>query len=235
MLLIRLFFFYSLFLPGNSLNPDADSQTLYKECGLESLLSFDVFRMALDGMKNVDGLKNTSIITIIDFSKASTKERFFVIDLRDKRILYKSLVAHGKNSGGNMATSFSNSPRSLKSCLGFFITAETYSGKYGYSLKLDGQEPGINDNARARGIVVHGADFVTSEIARQSGLLGRSYGCPALPLNRAKEIIDKISKGSCLFIYANDQNYLKGSVILNKPVIHPVDIPEKVAVPSAKI
>jgi hypothetical protein len=236
MLLIRLFIFCSLFLQGNSSYTDTDSQILYKECGLESLLSFDIFRIALKGMGNVDGLKNKDIITIIDFSKPSTKERFFVIDLQNKRLLYKSLVAHGKNSGGNMATSFSNSPRSLKSCLGFFITAETYSGKYGYSLKLDGLEPGVNDNARARGIVVHGADFVTAEIARQSGLLGRSYGCPALPLNKAKEIIDKISRGSCFFIYANDQKYLQGSVILNMPVIHPVaDIPGKVTVPSAKI
>jgi hypothetical protein len=236
MLLIRLFIFCCLLLPGNSSYPDKNTQILYEECGLKSILSFDIFRMALNGMENVNGLKNTNIITIIDFSKPSTRERFFVIDLQNKRVLYKSLVAHGKNSGGNMATSFSNSPRSLKSCLGFFKTAEIYSGKYGYSLKLDGLEQGINDNARARGIVVHGADFVTAEIARQSGLLGRSYGCPALPLNKAKDIIDIISNGSCLFIYANDQKYLQSSEILNKPVNPQVaDIPGKVAVPSAKI
>jgi hypothetical protein len=190
--------------------------------------------MAVTGMEKINGVQNKNIITIIDFSKPSTKERCFVIDLQNKHILYKSLVAHGKNSGGNMATSFSNSPRSLKSCLGFFLTAETYAGRYGYSLKLDGQEQGINDNARPRGIVVHGADFVTAEIARQSGLLGRSYGCPALPLNKAKEIIDKISRGSCLFIYANDQKYLQSSAILNKPVVRQLaDIPGKIAVPSA--
>lgn len=205
---------------------------MYKECGLESVLSYDIFSMAVSGMEKINGVQNKNIITIIDFSKPSTKERFFVIDLQNRRILYKSLVAHGKNSGGNMATSFSNAPRSLKSCLGFFLTAETYSGRYGYSLKLDGLEQGINDNARPRGIVVHGADFVTAEIARQSGLLGRSYGCPALPLNKAKEIIDKISRGSCLFIYANDQKYLQSSAILNKPVVHPVaDIPGKITVP----
>lgn len=188
---------------------------LYEECGLEKILKFDVFRLAMTGMEKIDSVKNRNIITIVDFSKPSTRERFFVIDLENRRILYKSLVAHGQNSGTNMASRFSNAPRSRKSCLGFFLTAETYNGKYGYSLKLDGLEPGINDNARPRGIVVHGADFVSHEVARETGLLGRSFGCPALPVNRAKEIIDKISKGSCLFIYGNDPKYLRSSKILN--------------------
>jgi len=193
-----------------------DTQLLYQECGLEKLISFDIFRLAMTGQGKINELQNKNIITIIDFSKPSTRERLFVIDLENKKVLYKSLVAHGKNSGGNMANKFSNAPRSLKSSLGFFVTAETYSGKYGYSLKLDGLEPGINDNARKRGIVIHGADFVSHEVARQCGLLGRSYGCPALPLNTSKGIIDKISKGSCLFIYGNDKQYLESSKILNE-------------------
>jgi len=199
-----------------SLSSDASAQQLYQECGLEKVLSLDVFKMALTGYEKINNLQNNKIITIIDFTKPSTRERFFVIDLENKKLLYKSLVAHGKNSGGNMATRFSNTPRSLKSCLGFFLTAETYSGKYGYSLKLDGLEPGINDNARKRSIVIHGADFVSHDIARQCGMLGRSYGCPALPINSSKKIIDKISKGSCLFIYGNDALYLKTSKILNE-------------------
>ncbi|MCX6300960.1 MAG: murein L,D-transpeptidase catalytic domain family protein [Bacteroidia bacterium] len=154
------------------------------------------------------------MITIIDFSKPSVQERFFVIDLESKQVLYKSLVAHGKNSGENLAESFSNDSRSLKSCLGFFITAETYVGKHGYSLRLDGLEPGINDNARTRTIVIHGADYVSTDFANQYGRLGRSWGCPALPINNSKEIIDKISKGSCIFVYGNDPEYLKVSKIL---------------------
>ncbi len=193
-----------------------DVQQLYQECSLENVLSFDVFRLAMTGFEKINDVPNKKIITIIDFTKPSTRERFFVIDLESKKLLYKSLVAHGKNSGGNMATRFSNTPRSLKSCLGFFLTAETYSGKYGYSLKIDGLEPGINDNARKRSIVIHGADFVSSEVVRQCGMLGRSYGCPALPIRRSREIIDKISKGSCLFIYGNDPLYLKNSKILNE-------------------
>jgi hypothetical protein len=215
-LLAQLLFLWNINQPERYLFPDNDeSQQLYKECGLEKILSLEVFRMALAGMEKINEVQNRKIITIIDFSKASTRERFFVIDLENKRILYKSLVAHGLNTGANMATRFSNAPRSLKSCLGFFVTAETYAGKYGYSLKLDGLEPGINDNARLRGIVIHGADFVSQTIARDCGLLGRSFGCPALPVNRSKEIIDKISKGSCLFIYGNDPKYLKSSKILN--------------------
>lgn len=195
---------------------NAAIQQLYQECSLEKVLSFDVFSLAMTGLDKINDVPNKKIITIIDFTKPSTKERFFVVDLESKKLLYKSLVAHGKNSGGNMATRFSNTPRSLKSCLGFFLTAETYSGKYGYSLKIDGLEPGINDNARKRSIVIHGADFVSYEIARDCGMLGRSFGCPALPVRRSKEIIDTISKGSCLFIYGKDPLYLENSKILRE-------------------
>jgi hypothetical protein len=194
----------------------ADLRLLYQECGLENILSFDIFRLAMTGMGKIEELQNKKIITIIDFSKPSTQERFFVIDLENKLILFKSLVAHGRNSGENTADSFSNDSKSLKSCLGFFMTAETYTGKHGYSLSLDGLEPGINDNARMRSIVIHGADYVSATFAQQHGRLGRSWGCPALPVNSSKKIVDKISKGSCLFIFGNDPEYLKASKVLNE-------------------
>jgi len=194
----------------------ADIRLLYQECGLDSILSFDAFRLAMIGMGKIEEIKNKKIITIIDFSKLSTQERFFVVDLQNRRVLYKSLVAHGKNSGENMANSYSNDSESLKSSLGFFLTAETYSGKHGYSLKLDGLEPGINDNARQRAIVIHGAGYVSESYAKQNGRLGRSWGCPALPIDSSKEIIDQISEGSCLFIYGDDREYLKASRILNE-------------------
>lgn len=221
--MLKIFLIIQLFVP-ESFNPaenyshsqSVDIQLLYQECGLETILSFDIFRFAMTGMEKINELQNKKIITIIDFSKLSTQERFFVIDLENKLILYKSLVAHGKNSGENIADSFSNDSKSLKSCLGFFLTAETYTGKHGYSLKLDGLEPGINDNARQRAIVIHGADYVSASFAQQHGRLGRSWGCPALPTDRSKEIIDKISQGSCLFIYGNDPKYLKNSKILNE-------------------
>jgi hypothetical protein len=201
---------------NNTYFESADVKILFQECGLESILSFDAFRLAMIGMGKIKELPNKKIITIIDFSKPSTQERFFVIDLQNKRVLYKSLVAHGKNSGENLANSYSNDSESLKSSLGFFLTAETYSGKHGYSLKLDGLEPGINDNARQRAIVIHGADYVSASYAKQNGRLGRSWGCPALPIDSSKEIIDQISEGSCLFIYGTDKEYLKASKILNE-------------------
>ena len=203
-------------LPDNKyMNEGAEIRSVYVQCGLTNDLSFDIFEKAISGMQKIGEIQNRKIITIVDYSKSSAKKRFFVIDLENKKVLYRSIVAHGKNSGDYEAKSFSNKPGSLKSCLGFFVTAETYNGKYGYSLFLDGMEPGINDNARKRAIVIHGADFVTSAIIKEYGRLGRSYGCPALPVNVSKEIIDKISKGSCLFIYGNDPGYLKNSGIIH--------------------
>jgi hypothetical protein len=217
-ILVTQLFALAYFNPGeNYSHPEStDLRLLYQECGLETILSFDIFRLAMTGMGKIIQLQNKKIITIIDFSKPSTQERFFVIDLENKKILYKSLVAHGKNSGEKVADSFSNDTKSLKSCLGFFLTAETYNGKHGYSLKLDGLEPGINDNARQRTIVIHGADYVSAGYAKQYGRIGRSWGCPALPVNSSKKIIDQISNGSCLFIYGPDPGYLKNSRILSE-------------------
>jgi len=217
LLIIQLFVFSSFasiekFVPSDK----NDLKTLYQECHLDSLLSFEIFRLAMTGFEKITDLPNKKIIIIIDFSKPSVQERFFVIDLENKTVLYKSLVAHGKNTGENFAISFSNDSKSLKSCLGFLLTSETYIGKHGYSLRLDGLEPGINDKARSRDIVIHGAEYVSNDFANQHGRLGRSWGCPALPINSSKVIIDKISNGSCIFIYGNDPEYLKFSKILNE-------------------
>ena len=194
---------------------DSDIASIYYESGINHDLSFDVFEMALKGLQKISEVQDSTIITIIDYSKPSSKERFFVIDLVNKKILYKTLVAHGRNSGEIDAESFSNNTESLKSCLGFFLTAETYNGKNGYSLSLEGLEPGINNNARVRSIVIHGADYVSPGFIEKYGRLGRSWGCPALPSGVSKEIIDKISEGSCIFIYGDDPDYIKKSKIIN--------------------
>jgi hypothetical protein len=192
-----------------------EMKLLYAECRLDSVLSFDIFKLALTGMEKITGIQNKKLITIIDFSKSSDVERFFVIDLENKKTLFRTLVAHGRNSGEEKAESFSNDAESLKSCLGFFLTAETYYGKHGYSLSLDGLESGINDNARTRLIVIHGAEYVSRDYIKKYGRLGRSWGCPALPSSISKDVIDKISGGTCLFIYGNDPDYLWKSKILN--------------------
>lgn len=168
-----------------------------------NLPSFECFDSALKGfnkLKNKKEIENT-LLTIIDFSFSSNKKRLWVIDLAKNTVLYHSLVAHGKNSGEEFATEFSNKQDSYKSSLGFYLTGELYEGKHGKSLKLDGIEEGINDNARNRAIVIHGADYVSQNFINNNGRLGRSLGCPALPVELNSEIIEKIKNKSLIFIY----------------------------------
>jgi L,D-transpeptidase catalytic domain len=208
---INLFFFVTV-APGNKPQiEDINIHQIWLDCKLEQEMSFEIFNAAFSGFQEIDNLNKKDIISIIDFSKPSTVKRFFVIDLQKKKLIYNCLVAHGKNSGENYAESFSNRPESLKSSLGFFLTAETYYGAHGYSLRLEGLEKGINNNARARELVIHGAKYVSDTFIKKCGRLGRSWGCPALPVEISKEIIDKISGGSCLFIYADDINYKANS------------------------
>jgi hypothetical protein len=219
----RILFIGILFLSEAGLNSekagvavnDADIHLLWTDCKLEKILSYEVFNAAVRGYSQTDKIRKQNIMTIIDFSKPSTDKRCFVIDMDSRKLLYYCFVAHGKNSGDNFAGSFSNQPESLKSSLGFYLTAETYSGKHGYSLRLDGLEKNINDNARSREIVIHGADYVSQEFINKYGRLGRSWGCPALPPDISKEVIDKISDGSCLFIYSPDKSYFANSSLLN--------------------
>lgn len=164
---------------------------------------FQCFTEGVEGFFNLreTGKISKDILTIIDFSLPSTAKRLWVIDLNSNTILFNSLVAHGSGSGGNFANRFSNSANSNKSSLGFYSTAEIYNGKHGLSLKLDGLEKGINSNARNRGIVIHGADYANKSILNSQGYLGRSQGCPALPIALSKKIIGTIKNKSCLFIY----------------------------------
>jgi len=161
------------------------------------------FKKAMEGYFKLKekGIIQKDILTLVDYSLSSKENRLWVIDLKNNIILFQSLVSHGRNSGNEFAGKFSNKPESYKSSLGFYLTGETYYGKHGYSLRLDGLEKGINDNARARAIVVHGADYVSEEFAKQTGRLGRSLGCLALSQSLTKEVIDTIKDKSCLFVY----------------------------------
>lgn len=182
-------------------------------------LSEGAFFSALAGLQQLvaEGkLQNDSIISIVDFSLPSTEKRLFVIDLNNKKLLFNTLVSHGRNSGQNNATSFSNRPNSFKSSLGFYVTGQTYSGKHGLSLRLIGEERGINDNAERRGIVMHSADYVNDEWARGTGRIGRSEGCPAIPEEISDEVISTICNGSCLFLYSPDRFYLAHSRYISK-------------------
>lgn len=175
--------------------------------------AFDYAKKGLSQLAAQGRLVNQSIISIVDFSLPSTEKRLFVIDLDHYRILFNTLVAHGRNSGREMALAFSNQQSSYKSSPGFFTTAETYKGKNGYSLRLEGLEPGINDKALERGIVIHGADYVNQSLAKEQGYIGRSQGCPAVPAAEATPIINRIKNGTLLFIY--HPAYIKRSSLLN--------------------
>lgn len=205
--------FSSMSRPEPRIPATSSCRQLYMDMELDGMVNYSAFEQAIAGYNKIEQ-KNKEILTLVDFSKPSTEERFYVFDMRHKKLLFSSLVSHGKNSGGNYATSFSNKNGSLKSSLGFFLTENTYQGKNGYSLVLNGLEKGINDRAKERAIVIHGAAYSNPSVIASSGRLGRSFGCPALPQSVSKPIINTIKGGSLLFIYANNQNYLSYSPIL---------------------
>lgn len=192
---------------------------VYTNIGLEQYdLSYDVFRYGMIGfysLKQEGKLSGKNILSIIDFSKSSTKKRYYTIDLDQQQVLYHTYVSHGKNTGEDMAKQFSNTLYSNQSSLGFYVTAETYVGSKGYSLKLDGADKGYNDNMRERAVVMHPADYVSEQWIKANGRLGRSQGCPALPVNVSKEIIDVIKNGTTIFAYYQDESYLNSSAYLN--------------------
>ncbi len=181
-----------------------NTATSYQQLADSNGFSEMALSIALKGLNNLIEnrvITNDSILSLIDYDKPSDSERFYVINLKNGKLIYKSLVAHGKNSGVVTPTNFSNCPRSFMSSLGLFVTSDTYQGKHGYSLRLIGMDKGLNDNALSRSIVIHGANYVSEDYIKQNGRIGRSYGCPALPTATSTEIIDEIKNGSCLFIY----------------------------------
>lgn len=208
------------FTPGLSvLKSISAADLLYAAAGLENFgVSRPVFEMAMKGFDRLSRegqVSADSILTIVDFSKSSRQKRLVVIDLKSQDVLFHSVVAHGRGTGEEFASSFSNQPRSHKSSLGFYVTRGTYQGSNGYSLKLDGLEKGYNDLAMSRAIVMHAADYANEDIISTKGYLGRSYGCPALPGKVNRQIIDHIKNGNVLFVYFPDKKYLSNSKILN--------------------
>lgn len=211
----------SVFVTGKSGMPEVDraiktdvATELYESMALEGVLNKEAFCQAVTGYWKIT-VRKREVLTVIDFSKPSTEQRLYVFDMKEHKMLFSSVVAHGRNSGNNYATSFSNEYGSYKSSLGFYLTETTYQGKNGYSLILNGLEKGINDKARMRSIVVHGADYADPSVARCGGRLGRSLGCPALPPALSRPIIDAIKGGSVMYIYAGTADYLAHSSILH--------------------
>lgn len=209
-------------VPGNGLEYKAIAWSIAKMAVYDSLrleeagLSRTVFHMALRGMEKLQkaGRIKTEVLSIIDFSKPSSEKRLYVIDLLNYELLFNTWVAHGMKSGKQMASIFSNKPSSYKSSLGFYVTGQPYQGSNGYSLKLQGVEKGINDLAQRRAIVLHGANYVSENYIASQGYIGRSQGCPAVPLEVTQPLIDDIKDGSCLFIYHPTSTYRTRSKLI---------------------
>ena len=180
-------------------------------------LKSEVLKLALDATACAaeKGLvKRRELLTVIDYSLPSTEPRLWVFNVAEKKLLFQELVAHGKNSGGNRPSFFSNSSGSLATSLGLFVTGDTYVGSNGYSLRLKGLEEGVNDMAFDRAIVMHGAPYVSNEAIRALGRLGRSWGCPAVRREIARKLIDTVRGGSPIFAYYPDENWLSSSAFV---------------------
>jgi len=191
---------------------ESTARDLYTSLGAEQQgLRFEVFEKALTGYLNLKQAGRLSEhqqrLTVIDFDLPSTEKRLWVLDLAEHKVLFHTLVAHGHNSGENEASNFSNTDQSNMSSLGFYVTGQEYQGKHGRSLRLQGLDEGFNTNAAARSVVMHGADYVSEAFIKQNGRLGRSLGCPALPLDQYAQIIDAVHGGSCLFLNKSNAGY----------------------------
>jgi hypothetical protein len=190
---------------------------LYQSIHLkETGMSYTVFEKGITGFYNLKnrGLVKKNILSIVDFQKSSTNKRLWVIDLKGSKVLFHTLVAHGRNTGEDQAIKFSDIPNSYMSSLGFYQTRETYIGKHGLSLVLDGLDKGFNTNAKDRSIVMHGAEYVCEEFIQTNGRLGRSQGCPAVPPKEHKAIIQAVEGGSILYVHYPTPNYR--SMYLNR-------------------
>lgn len=208
-------------LPATAVKTDSvQRESLYDMMRLDTAgLSREAFDNAIVGYEHLQEsgrIKNPDVLSIIDFSLPSTKKRLFVIDLKNKLLLFNTLVSHGRNSGKEFANAFSNKMNSFKSSLGFYVTGDTYTGEHGYSLRLEGEEAGINDNALSRGIVMHSANYVNDNLGKLQGYIGRSLGCPAIPENVHRKVISSIRNGTCLFLYSPDKYYSAHTRILVK-------------------
>ena len=192
---------------------------IYDEIGAEQHdLNFEAFRYAYIGyqsLRNQNRLNEKEIFSVIDFSKDCNTKRFYTIDLESKQIIYNTYVAHGKKSGDILASSFSDTKESNKSSIGFYITGDPYIGSNGYSLQLHGDEKGYNSNIAERGVVIHTADYANENYIKRNGRLGRSLGCPVLPENIYKQVIETIKGKTMIFAYYNDAKYLNSSKYLN--------------------
>jgi hypothetical protein len=202
----------------NTVHPKAIGSTIDASEAAAAGITPDVLELALTATSCATAsgaIEEPPTLTLIDYSRPSVEPRLWVFDLSTGKLLFKELVAHGRNTGENLAIRFSNEMDSRQTSLGLFVTDDTYVGSNGYSLKLDGLDVGFNDRARARSIVMHGASYVDPQLAASQGRIGRSWGCPALRTAVATKVIDRIRGGGVIFSYYPDQDWLKSSRFLH--------------------
>jgi hypothetical protein len=210
----------SSFIYASELVTDVDNYNGYNALHLYEIgLTHNVYDLAIKGFRKLEAegkIQNQNVMTIVDYSQSSNQKRLYVIDLKNKKLLFNTYVAHGRKTGEEFAKTFSNCNGSYQSSLGFYITQQTVISPHtGFALTLDGVEKGFNDNACKRAIIMHGADYVSESFIKKNGRLGRSLGCPALPPELNKPIIETIKGGTCLFVYNPDPVYLCRSTLLN--------------------
>lgn len=198
---IICFLFFNIFSFAENLSGTDTISNLYNHLNLSDKISFSAFKNAIEGLKQIDSKKSNNILTIVDFTKPSTEERMYVIDLEKKELILSTHVSHGKGTGDLYAQNFSNRDGSYQSSPGFFLTGNIYDGINGASLELHGLEKGINDNARRRNIVIHGADYANPSFIKGNGRLGRSKGCLAVPLAVNQNLIDTIKGGTVCYVH----------------------------------
>lgn len=202
-IIFACFIFFNISALSNNFSNLDPLSSIYNSLNLNTKLSYSAFKNAVNGLKQITSKKN-NILTIVDFTKPSTEERMYVIDLDKNEVLLSTHVSHGKGTGDLYAKKFSNRDGSYQSSPGFFLTGNIYKGKNGASLELYGLEKGINDNARRRNIVIHGADYASPSFIKGNGRLGRSKGCLAVPFSVNQNLINTIKNGTLFYVHIKD-------------------------------
>lgn len=208
-IILILFFLLSLISFSDIINIEEK----YNSLNLNNKLEYKIFERAYLGYLQIPE-KTSELLVIVDYSKPSSEKRFYLLDLKNNKILYHSRVAHSKTSGVEIPINFSNEPNSFTNSLGFYLTLGEYSGAYGHSLRLRGLEENINANAEERAIVLHGGEIANESYLKKYGILGRSLGCPVLPTNIISDVISTIKNGTVFYIHGNDESYLEESKFL---------------------
>lgn len=216
--MFKKIFFLFIFINFLAFSNNINIEEKYEKFQEKNKPNYELFEKAYIGYLQIPN-KTSELLVIIDYTKPSSEERFYILDLKNNKILKTSRIAHSKNSGLDIPIKFSNDPNSFENSLGFYLTLNEYNGSFGHSLKLRGLEENINSNAEDRAIVIHGGEIANEDYLKKYGFLGRSLGCPVLPTDIVSDVITTIKEGTVVFIFGDDENYMNESLFM-KPLIN---------------